>query len=80
MPKVCQLAPNRTNPGLFLIKFQFILARPPKRRQIFPKWYKFGSFSDQISVHFGSLNQTTEIKSEKVLDLSYLGPTDTLWA
>ena len=42
--------------------------------QIGPIWDKSGTFSDQISVHFGAAPKCTEIGSEKVPDLSHLGP------
>ena len=40
-----------------------------------PKLDKFGTFSDQISVHFGSASQNVlKIWSEKAPGLSHLGP------
>ena len=46
----------------------------PKVGQIGHKWDKSGTFSDQISVHFGSAEpKCTEIRSENVWDLSYFG-------
>ena len=51
-PKCVRLAPNGTNMGLFQIRFQYILAH--KMGQIDSKWDKSGTFSDQISVHFGA--------------------------
>ena len=42
-----------------------------KVSQIDPKWDKSGSFSDQITEHFGA--PCSEILYEKVPDLSYFG-------
>ena len=52
------LAPNGTNSGLFKIFFFcFFLVLYD------PKWDKSGTFSDQISVHFGSVSQNV-LKSD----------------
>ena len=39
-----RLGLNGTNPGLFQIRFQYILALPPKVSEIGPKWEKSVSF------------------------------------
>ena len=41
------------------------------------KWQKSGTFSHQISVHFGT--KTAEIWCEKVADFSHLSPKSDIW-
>ena len=45
-PELDRLTPNVTNLGLFQIRFQYIWTDP--------KLDKSGTFSDQISAHFGA--------------------------
>ena len=61
-PKVAILAQNWTNQGLLQIGLEYMLLWLAR-----PKWDKSGTFSDQISVRLAH-------RSEKVPDLSHLGP------
>ena len=48
--------------------------------QIVPKWGKSGTFSDQISVHFGAVRQNvpkSDLKKSRILPIS--GQFDPLW-
>ena len=46
--------------------------------QIGPKWDKSGAFSDQISVHFGSIELKSDLKKSRICPI--WGQSDLLWS
>ena len=62
-----------TNFELAVLTLRKVTGFGPKVGQISPKWAKSKTFSEEISVHSGE-SKCTEIKSEKVSDLSQSDP------